>query len=51
VLQRTPIPIVVNDVSLYAAVVLLLAAVGLTAMLVPATRASATDPMKALRQD
>ncbi len=51
VLQRTPIPIVVDDVLLYAGVVLLLAGVGLTAMLVPAARASAMDPMKALRQD
>jgi len=51
VLQRTPIPIVVNDMLLYAGVVLLLASVGLTAMLVPASRASLTDPIKALRQD
>ena len=51
VLRRTPIPFVVNDVPLYATVVLLLAGVGLTAMLVPASRASAMDPMKALRQD
>jgi predicted permease len=51
VLQRTPIPIVVNDVLLYVAVMLLLAGVGLTAMLVPASRASATGPMTALRQD
>jgi len=42
---------VANDVLLYAAVVLLLAGAGLTALLVPASRVSAMDPAKALRQD
>ena len=51
VLERAPIPIVANDVLLYAAVVLLLAGAGLTALLVPASRVSAMDPAKALRQD
>lgn len=51
VLRRTPIPIVANDLWLYGAVGLLLAAVGVTAMLAPAWRASTIDPMQALRQD
>jgi hypothetical protein len=50
-LERTPVPIVAGEVTLYAAVSVLLAAVGISAMLLPAVRASATDPMQALRQD
>jgi len=51
VLHRTPIPFLVNDALLYAIVAGVLAGVGLTAMLIPASRAAATDPMTALRQD
>jgi predicted permease len=50
-LARTPIPIVAGDLVLYAAVALLLAGIGSVAMLMPAIKASTTDPMRALRQD
>jgi predicted permease len=50
-LEPTPIPIVAGDPWLYGAVALLLSAAGISAILAPALRASATDPVQALRQD
>ena len=51
VLRHTPIPIVANDLVVYAGMGLLLAGVAVAAMLKPAVRAAAADPMQALRQD
>jgi hypothetical protein len=51
VLARSPLPLVAADGWLYLAVALLLAGVGIAAMLIPAVRAAAAGPMRALRQE
>ena len=49
--ERTPIPIAAKDPVVYLAVGLLLAGVGVAAMLTPAVHAAKAGPMQALRQD
>jgi ABC-type antimicrobial peptide transport system permease subunit len=50
ILDHTPTPIAANDPLLYLCVGLLVAGVGVVAMLAPAVQAAGADPVRALRE-